>query len=239
MLESSATPVSPISTQGPGPREVVASFLRLTVDTPDLQKAKMHLTRRSAESGTFDAAAVPAGSSYTLGAEEADELGRRIPVSVKSPVPGTTDMQEMTVPVIVVQEEGEWKIDLPATMERLMGGMTSALGSAMEAVGEALSTAMSGVGEALAAGMGGAEQMVKAVAAKVKAKKGASGRAKKPAASARKKAPKKPAAKAARPAKKSARKAAKAPARKSAAKSAAKSVKSARKVKSRPGKKRR
>jgi hypothetical protein len=152
MVESSVTQVSSISAQ-PGPREVVAEFLRLTVDASDLNKAKLHLTKRSVESGSFDAAAVPAGATYTLGAEESDELGRRIPVSVKSPMPGGGD-QEMTVPVIVVQEEGQWKIDLPATMERLMGGVTDALGQAMGAMGEALTTAMTGVGEALAEGLG-------------------------------------------------------------------------------------
>lgn len=153
MLDPSTTQASPISGQIPGPRDVVASFLRLTIDTPDLKKAKLHLTKRSVASGSFDAAAVPAGSTYTLGAEEADELGRRIPVSVKSPVPGGSDTQEMTVPVVVVQEEGQWKIDLPATMERLMGGVTEALGSAvgqvMGAMDQALTAAMDGVGAAL------------------------------------------------------------------------------------------
>ena len=78
MVESSNTQASPISSPA-SPREVVAEFLRLTVDTPDLKKAKLHLTKRSVESGSFDAAAVPAGSTYTLGGEEADELGRRNP----------------------------------------------------------------------------------------------------------------------------------------------------------------
>ncbi|HEY4328415.1 MAG TPA: hypothetical protein VGN88_01665 [Phycisphaerae bacterium] len=151
MVESSTTPVSPISAPDPsGPRDVVASFLRLTVDTPDLKKAKLHLSKRSLDSGLVDVSSVPAGSTYTLGAQEADDLGARIPVNVKSPVPGSSTLQEMTVPVIVVQEEGEWKIDLPATMERLLGGAGQAIGEAMGQVGEVLSAAMTGIGDAMA-----------------------------------------------------------------------------------------
>jgi hypothetical protein len=165
MVESSITQASPISAQ-PTPREVVASFLRLTVDTPDLQKARLHLTRRSVEAGDFHAGAVPAGSTYTLGAEEADDLGRRIPVSVKSPGVGDAAAQEMTVPMIVVEEEGQWKIDLPATMERLMGGMGEAMDKVTGAMGEALTTAMSGVSAALTEGLGGAEAAATTVARK-------------------------------------------------------------------------
>jgi len=212
MVESSVTQASPISSQ-PGPREVVAEFLRLTVDASDLNKAKLHLTKRSVESGSFDGAAVPAGSTYTLGAEESDELGRRISVSVKSPAPGGGDAQEMTVPVIVVEEEGQWRIDLPATMERLMGGVTSALGQAVGAMGEALTSAMTGMGEALAEGYGEtAAPAPKAKAAKKPAK---------PAKKAAKKAVKKAAPKARKAAakkspKKAAKKAAKKPAKKAA-----------------------
>jgi len=150
MVESTTTPVSPISS----PRDVVASFLKLTVDKPDLEKAKLHLTRRSVESGNFHAASVPPGSTYTLGAEEADELGRRITVNMKSPGPDGTPAQEMAVPVIVIREEGEWKVDLPATMDRMFGGVMETMNKAMGAVGEALSTAMSGVGGAISQGMG-------------------------------------------------------------------------------------
>jgi len=195
MLDPSSTQASPISGAsgaaggGGGPREVVAAFLRLTVDTPDLKKAKLHLTKRSVASGSFDAAAVPAGSTYTLGAEEADELGRRIPVSVKSPVPGGGDTQEMTVPVVVVQEEGEWKIDLPATMERLMGGVTAALGDAMgQAMGamdQALTSAMSAVGEALE-GAGEAKAVAKPLRAVKKAAKSVAKAVKKATKAARK-----------------------------------------------------
>jgi hypothetical protein len=153
MVESTTTPVSPIS--GPGPRDVVASFLNLTVDKPNLEKAKLHLTRRSVETGNFHS--VPAGTTYTLGAEEADELGRRIVVNMKSPGADGAP-QEMAVPVIVVQEEGAWKVDLPATMDRMFGGAMDAMGKAVGAMGEALSTAMAGVGEALSEGMGAVQK---------------------------------------------------------------------------------
>ena len=157
MVESSITQASPISGP-PSPREVVESFLRLTVATADLQKARLHLTKRSVAAGSFEAAPVPAGSSYTLGAEEADELGRRIPVSIKSPAPSGGRGEEMTVPMIVVEEEGQWKIDLPATMERLMGGegaIAAAFDRAAGAMGAALGTALGGVAEALVQSLDG------------------------------------------------------------------------------------
>ena len=151
MVESGTTQVSPISAAGP--RDVVASFLKLTVDTPDFEKAKLHLTKKSAANASFKASDIPPGSTYTLGAEEADELGRRIPVKMKSPA-GAGPAQEMTLPVIVVQEEGEWKVDMAATMDRMFGGAMDVMGKAMAAAGEALTTAMEGVGEVMAAGMG-------------------------------------------------------------------------------------
>ena len=215
MVESSVTQVSPISSQ-PSPREVVAAFLRLTVDTPDLQKARLHLTKRSVKSGSFEAGAVPRGSTYTLGAEEADGLGRRIAVSVKSPAAGGAGAQEMTVPVIVVEEEGQWKIDLPATMERLMGGVTEALGAAAGAMGEVLTAAMAGVGDAVAEGMGGAPVAVEKVAAKAGKVKKAVRKAKTAGA---KKTAKKPAKK---PAKKLVKKAGKKPVKKAVGRNAAK-----------------
>ncbi len=99
MVESTDIPVSPISPP-PSAREVVASFLRLTVDTPDLKKARLHLTKRSLNAATPNA--VPPGATYTLGSEEADALGTRIPVNVTAPAPDGSS-QEMIVPVIVVQ----------------------------------------------------------------------------------------------------------------------------------------
>ncbi len=221
MVESGVTQVSPIS--APGPRDVVASFLRLTVDKPDFEKAKLHLSKRSAQAGGFSAGTVPAGSTYTLGAEEADELGRRIPVSMKSPA-ADGPAQEMTLPVVVVQEEGEWKVDLPATMDRMFGGAMDVMGKAMGAVGEALSTVMTGVGEALSQGMDAVEssapikkavikekaivkavkkaakKIVKKVKAKLPKKKA------KPAKKASKKPAKKAVKKAAKPSKKPAKK---------------------------------
>jgi hypothetical protein len=160
MVESGSTPVSPISGGNPAksPRQAVEGFLKYTVDTPDLEKAKLHLTRRSVASGSFDAAAVPPGSTYTLGAEEADELGKRIPVNVRSPGEGGIP-QEMTVQVVVMEEEGAWKIDLPATLERMMGGAMSAvgemMGQAFDSMSQAMSTAMTGVTQALTAGVSG------------------------------------------------------------------------------------
>ena len=140
MVESSSTPVSPISTASVGPRKVVESFLRLTVDRPDLKKARLHLSKRS-QVADLSVSAMPPGTLYTLGAEMADELGKWIPVNVTSPVTAA-GLREMTVPMVVVQEDGQWKIDLPATMERLMGKATGAVGQVMSAVGDVMAQAM-------------------------------------------------------------------------------------------------
>jgi hypothetical protein len=192
MVESTDTNVSPISTTAT-PREVVAAFLRLTVDTPDLKKARLHLTKRSLNAATPHA--VPPGSSYTLGSEETDDLGTRIPVSVTAPAPDGS-AQEMIVPVIVVQEEGQWKIDLPSTMERLMTGADTATGlaeSLTQAVAQSLTTTMSGVSEGLAQAFNPRKKPAKKRAAKKAARNPA-----KPAKKSTKNskpAPRKPAAK--------------------------------------------
>jgi hypothetical protein len=244
MVESSSTSVSPISPSRVGPREVVESFLRLTVDRPDLQKARLHLSRRSVDSGVMAVTSMPPGTRYTLGAQMADELGHWIPVNVKSPVP-SAGLQEMTVPVVVVQEEGEWKIDLPATMERLLGKATGAMGQALSAVGDVMAKAMDTVlttfGSATAAGAAPPAQAappspapaavkvpVRSAALQPAAKKSV---IKKPAVKAAKK-PLKKAAK--RPAKKKpAAKPAKKAARKSTTKAARKSRRQTRRTPSR------
>jgi hypothetical protein len=230
MVESSVTPVSPISAQA-SPRDVVEAFLRVTVDTPDLEQARLHLTKRSVELDGVEMKAMPAGATYTLGAEEADELGRRISVSVKRPAADGAAAEEMTVPMIVVEEEGQWKIDLPATMERLMGGMTEA----MSKVGETLTAVSSSVGEALARGFAGVTEPAprSAPAAAVTAGKKAAKAVQKAVEAVKKMAAKKPVKKAAAKGKKVAKK----PAGKSAKKTAAQSKKVGKKAVRKAGKK--
>lgn len=193
MVESTDTNVSPISPP-PTPREVVASFLRLTVDTPDLKKARLHLTKRSLNAATPNA--VPPGSTYTLGSEESDALGTRIHVSITTPAPDGS-AQEMIVPVIVVQEEGQWKIDLPATMERLMTGTDATaglVGSLTSAVAQSLTATMSGVSDALAEAFNPRKKPAKKRAAR-KAPKPARRPSKKTKTPSRKPVTKKPAKK--------------------------------------------
>ncbi len=62
--------------------------------------------------------------------------------------------QSMTAPVIVVREDGQWRLDMLASMQRMFGGsldtmvenMGQAMGKAMEAVGDAMSKAFEGLG---------------------------------------------------------------------------------------------
>ncbi len=203
MPNSIDTQVSPISApeKGKAAREALAGFLRYTVDTPDWEKAKAFVSRRTAAAGDLNTAAVPAGATYTLGAEESDELGMRIAVRVKGPsieVGGQTqDSEEVTVPVVVIEEEGQWRIDLPATMERMLGGAAEAVGQAMAAMGDAMVGAVSAIQEGFAGALG-----TSAGSAEPARRTEAAARPKQAAKTSTKKAPPKPVKK--NPAKKAA-----------------------------------
>jgi len=192
MAKSNETPVSPIAdpAHGKSPREALTGFLKYTVDTPDFERAKAFLSKRSASAGNIHTSALPAGATYTLGAEETDELGKRFSVKVRgAKSPASAAAEEMTVPMVVVEEEGEWRIDLPATMERMMGGVVSAVEQAVGAMGQLMTGAMEKVDVVLSESLGAAA----GAAQPARATEAASAPRKKPPAKKAKKSPAKPA----------------------------------------------
>src|SRR5262245_47574028 len=115
MVESSTTPVSPIAAPAKSARAAVENLLKFVIDQKDLEKARLFVTRRTREEGPLNIANIPTGASYTIGAEETDELGTRIPVTMRAPA-GATGPEEMTMPLVVIEEEGSWKVDMPASL---------------------------------------------------------------------------------------------------------------------------
>src|SRR2546430_2558911 len=66
------------------------------------------------------------------------------------------DAQPQELPFIVLKEPDGWKVDMPATMERMLGGtmeeLTRALKAGMQQMAEGLKGVMEGMGEAMAKG---------------------------------------------------------------------------------------
>jgi hypothetical protein len=126
----------------------VKRFLTYVVDKPDEAKAKAQLSKATLESGSFELPSTMAGAKYTI-AEPRLEAGQLwIPVDL-SGTDGEGTPQKMTVPFALVQEDGQWKLDMMRTIEKLMGGMEGVVDKMVDAVGQV----MEGVGDALAAGL--------------------------------------------------------------------------------------
>lgn len=76
-------------------------------------------------------------------------------------IPGATKSggQEMTVPFYIIKEEGEWRVDMATTIDKMMGGLMEAMGGMMEqamgGLAEGMSKAFEGMGEALQSGLSG------------------------------------------------------------------------------------
>jgi hypothetical protein len=116
----------------------------------DESAMKACLSRRTLESGQFDNSG-PEGVRFEFGEGCMEGENALIPLKM-IPIDGPADAPPvMEMPCVMVQEDGQWKLDLPATMERMMGG---GLGAAMEQVATVMTTAMEGVGRALAGGLG-------------------------------------------------------------------------------------
>lgn len=54
------------------------------------------------------------------------------------------------MPCLIVREEGQWKFDLPGSMDRLFGGGLDAM---VQQLASTMATAMEGVGQAMAEGL--------------------------------------------------------------------------------------
>jgi hypothetical protein len=132
---------------------VVKQFLTHTIDQPDEEKAKALLTAECLAAGTFHMSPEVAGAKYTI-AEPLVE-GNQIWVPVEISGSGQT----LTIPLAPVQENGQWKLDMTRTVQKMMGGMEAVVeqmaqtvGQAMEGVGQAIADGFQQLGSAAASG---------------------------------------------------------------------------------------
>ncbi len=109
------------------------------------------LSRSTLESGKFNPDASPQGARFVFG--QSCMEGEAALVQVKILPQGAPDDAEpmMNLPCIIVQEDGAWKLDLNASLERMFAGgeldkvltdMTEAVGNAMKGIGEAMGDAL-------------------------------------------------------------------------------------------------
>lgn len=110
------------------------------------------LTRKTLESGAFTGPNAP-DATYVM--EEPQVDGDRVILPLKVVPEGAPPEAAMTLPCILVEEEGAWKFDLAATMERAFGGVME---TAVEQVAGAMSQAMEGVATAMQSAFGAADE---------------------------------------------------------------------------------
>ena len=66
-----------------------------------------------------------------------------IPTAIKG------DGQELTLPFHLIQEAGQWRVDMVTTMDKLMGGLMGMMEQAMGSMAEGMGKMMEGVGQAM------------------------------------------------------------------------------------------
>lgn len=109
------------------------------------------VTRRTLESGQLDASSGPEGMRMVL--DDQRQEGERVVIRARAyPVDAPEDAAPaMELCCLMAREDGQWKFDLPGSLELMMGG---SLEAAVEQMATALSEAVAGVDQALAAGFG-------------------------------------------------------------------------------------
>ena len=124
-----------------GPRGVLVKFVRAMAEN-DVELAQSMMTQKSRQmprGGTG-----PQGDvAVTFGPSEQSGEFTVIPAELNA------DGQGITLPVHMVREQGEWRVDMATTMDKLMGGLMEAMGGMMEQVAEGMGKMMEGVGEAM------------------------------------------------------------------------------------------
>lgn len=150
MVESS-TPSSPV--------EIVQAFIKAAAFDRDEEAVKKLVTKASAAQGNFNPPPDAHEMNITLG--DATQEGEEwvIPMTIANPKdPSQPDMK---MPMTLTMEDGQWKIDMIRTMDRMFGGsmdtlvqgMTDALKGVGEAMAEGMKQAFDGMGEAMNAAL--------------------------------------------------------------------------------------
>lgn len=120
-------------------------------DTVEMMKC---LTRRTLEAGGFSGP-TPATVEFRMGT--GGEEGERvvIPMSVVAAGEGSDGSVLDEMRCMMVEEDGEWKFDLLATMAPKMEAMEATMRAAMGQLGDVMGEALGAVGEAMGAAFGG------------------------------------------------------------------------------------
>ncbi|MEX2213604.1 MAG: hypothetical protein WD768_05725 [Phycisphaeraceae bacterium] len=140
--------------------DVVRQFID-AASRKDEEAMKACMCRKTLEGGQFHASG-PTIDRYELGEVTTEGEIVIVPAAMKAKDVPEGQPEEMTMPFVVVPEDGAWKIDMSATVERLMGfsmdDMMEQVGDAMkgavEGLAEGMKQAFDGMGEALSEGMG-------------------------------------------------------------------------------------
>lgn len=118
----------------------------------DLKAMERYLTKKTVESGQYHSDAPDLERYEFRGAvPEGNSLVVAVELFIKNAPAGQPP--SMVMPFVMVPEDGAYKIDLPATMDKLFGGDLEKL---MQQMAETMKTAMEGMGNALAAGLNAA-----------------------------------------------------------------------------------
>ena len=135
-MGQSSSPSSPV--------EIVQAFIKAAAFDRDEEAVKKLVTKASAAQGNFNPPPDAHEMTITLGepTQEGDEWV--VPMTIANPKdPSQPDMK---MPMTLTIEDGQWKIDMIRTMDRMFGG-------SMEKVMDGMVDALKGVGEAMAEGM--------------------------------------------------------------------------------------
>lgn len=130
------------------PKRVLQAFLDAGTrgDLPTMQAC---VTRQTLGSGKLDASAAPEGMGFVM--DEPRQDGDRVVIPIRAyPIGMPAEGQPaFAMNCFMVQEDGQWKFDLPKSAEGMMAGLEAAMGEIASAMGKA----MEGVGKAMTEGL--------------------------------------------------------------------------------------
>jgi hypothetical protein len=129
--------------------EALRAFLDAT-GRQDMPAMSARVTRQTLASGKLHGP--PMSARYELGEGRTEGASVAIPVSGFPKDAPTGAAPAMQMDCVMVREDGLWKLDLPQTMQRMLGGN---LETAVQQVAEGLGRAMEQMGKAVATALGG------------------------------------------------------------------------------------
>ena len=123
---------------------IIKAFIQAAAFDRDEEAVKKMVTKASAEQGNFSPP--PDAHEMTITLDPATQEGEEWVVPLTITDPKDTSKPPMKMPMTLTVEEGQWKINMIRTMDRLFGG-------SMEAVMDGMVDALKGVGETMAEGL--------------------------------------------------------------------------------------